>query len=187
MGCPLSLHGRAPFADEVDRLTDPLDEGWVRDSLTWFALLHDVPRWSLEDRVRDGLRMPAHVWKAILNGLGEATPPTEAGTINAPTLILWGAQDGLLSRSDQETPSHPDPRLRAEGVPRNGTSCAVGVPGTSGGRYDGVPQLARLRSGTKPAAAVVIPDDGGRPAGAQLRYPFGLRTYLVAAPASNSA
>lgn len=47
--------------------------------------------------------MPAHVRKAILNGLGEATPPTEAGTINAPTLILWGGHDGLLSRSDQET------------------------------------------------------------------------------------
>ncbi|MCO4236956.1 alpha/beta hydrolase [Pseudarthrobacter sp. MDT3-26] len=47
--------------------------------------------------------MPAHVWKAILNGLGEATPPTEAGSIHAPTLILWGGQDGLLTRGDQET------------------------------------------------------------------------------------
>lgn len=102
VGAPLSLHGRAPFADEVDRLTDPLDEGWVRDSLSWFPLLHDVPQWFLEDRVRDGLRMPAHVWKAILNGLGEATPPTELGTIHAPTLILWGDQDGLLPRRDQE-------------------------------------------------------------------------------------
>jgi rifampin ADP-ribosylating transferase len=102
VGCPLSLHGRAPFADEVERLKDPLDEGWVRDSLSWFPLLHDVPQWFLEDRVSDGLKMPAHAWKAILAGLGEATPPTEAGTIHAPTLILWGAEDGLLPRSDQE-------------------------------------------------------------------------------------
>ena len=102
VGCPLSLHGRAPFADEVNRLTDPLDEGWVRDSLSWFPLLHDVPQWFLEDRVRDGLKMPAHAWKAILAGLGEAAPPTEAGTIHAPTLILWGAEDGLLPRNDQE-------------------------------------------------------------------------------------
>ncbi|WP_104062438.1 alpha/beta fold hydrolase [Arthrobacter sp. 4R501] len=103
VGAPLSLHGRAPFADEVDRLTDPLDEDWVRDSLSWFPLLHEVPAWFVEDRVRDGLRMPAHVWKAILNGLGEATPPTESGTIHAPTLILWGEQDGLLTRGGQET------------------------------------------------------------------------------------
>jgi rifampin ADP-ribosylating transferase len=102
VGSPLSLQGRTSFADEVDRLTDPLDEDWVRDSLTWFPLIHEVPPWYLEDRVHDGLRMPAHAWKAILNGLCEATPPTESGTITAPTLILWGAEDNLLPRSGQE-------------------------------------------------------------------------------------
>ena len=103
VGSPLSLRGRPAFADEVDRLTDPLDEDWVRDSLSWFPLLHDVPRWFIEDRVRDGLKMPAHAWKAILDGLCDATPPTESGTIHAPTLILWGAHDGVLPRGDQET------------------------------------------------------------------------------------
>jgi pimeloyl-ACP methyl ester carboxylesterase len=29
-------------------------------------------------------------------------PPTEAGTITAPTLIIWGERDGLLSRDDEE-------------------------------------------------------------------------------------
>lgn len=103
VGSPLTLHGRAPFADEVDALTDPIDEVWVRDSLSWFPLLHAVPPWFLEDRVRDGLRMPAHAWKAILNGLAAATPPTESGAIHVPTLILWGAQDSLLPRDGQET------------------------------------------------------------------------------------
>lgn len=102
VGCPLSLRGRTAFADEVDTLTDPLKEGWVRDSLSWFPLVHQVPAWFVEDRVRDGLRMPAPAWKGILNGLCAATPPTESGTIEAPTLILWGAQDNLLPRSDQE-------------------------------------------------------------------------------------
>ncbi|MCO4250662.1 alpha/beta fold hydrolase [Pseudarthrobacter raffinosi] len=103
VGAPWSLHGRTAFADEVDALADPLDEDWVRASLAWFPLLHEVPAWYIEDRVRDGLRMPAHMWKGILNGLCEATPPTETGTIHAPTLILWGAQDSLLPRRDQET------------------------------------------------------------------------------------
>lgn len=102
-GSPLSLRGRPAFADEVDRLADPLDEGWVRESLTWFPLLHQVPAWFIEDRVRDGVRMPARAWKGILNGLCEAAPPTESGTIHAPTLILWGAQDNLLPRGGQET------------------------------------------------------------------------------------
>ena len=103
VGSPLSLRGRPAFADEVDTLTDPLDADWVRESLTWFPLLHEVPAWFLEDRVRDGLRMPARAWKAILDGLCDATPPTESGTIHAPTLILWGAKDNLLPRGDQET------------------------------------------------------------------------------------
>jgi rifampin ADP-ribosylating transferase len=47
--------------------------------------------------------MPARVWRTSLNGLGTAVPPTETGTITAPTLIIWGERDGLLSRDDQET------------------------------------------------------------------------------------
>ena len=30
----------------------------------------------------------------------EATPPTEAGTIHTPTLIIWGERDELLPRTD---------------------------------------------------------------------------------------
>jgi rifampin ADP-ribosylating transferase len=30
-----------------------------------------------------------------------ADPPTESGTIRAPTLILWGAQDEVLPREGQ--------------------------------------------------------------------------------------
>jgi rifampin ADP-ribosylating transferase len=105
VGSPLTLRGRPAFADEVDALDDPLDEAWVRDSLAWFPRVHHVPGWYIEDRVRDGLSMPAHAWNAILNGLCEATPPTESGTILAPTLILWGGQDNLLPRKDQEAPA----------------------------------------------------------------------------------
>ncbi|MHC6591536.1 alpha/beta fold hydrolase [Arthrobacter sp. C152] len=102
-GSPLSLQGRPAFADEVDALTDPLDEAWVRDSLSWFPLHHDVPAWYIEDRIRDGLKMPAHAWKGILGGLCAATPPTESGTIHTPTLMLWGGEDTVLPRQDQET------------------------------------------------------------------------------------
>lgn len=103
VGSPLSLQGRPAFADEVDALTDPLDEAWVRNSLTWFPRVHDIPAWYLENLVQDGLRMPAHTWKAILHGLIDAAPPTDTGPIRAPTLILWGARDNLLPRTDQET------------------------------------------------------------------------------------
>ncbi len=39
VGSPRSLHARPPFADEVERLSDPVDPAWVRESLTWFPPL----------------------------------------------------------------------------------------------------------------------------------------------------
>lgn len=101
VGSPRSLHGRPPFADEVERLTDPVDPAWVRESLTWFPRFHDVPAWYIEDRVRDGLRLPAHVWRNTMTGLITALAPTDTGTITAPTLIIWGDRDNLLTIEDE--------------------------------------------------------------------------------------
>lgn len=100
VGSPRSLLGRPSFADEVERLVDPVDRAWVERSLEWFPRFHDVPGWYLQDRVDDGVRAPAHVWRQALTGLTTARPPTEAGTIAAPTLIIWGGRDKLLPWED---------------------------------------------------------------------------------------
>ena len=42
------------------------------------------------------------MWKESLKGLTTAKPPTQTGTITAPTLIIWGARDELLPREDQK-------------------------------------------------------------------------------------
>ncbi|BCW49596.1 alpha/beta hydrolase [Arthrobacter sp. StoSoilB13] len=103
VGSPLSLNGKPLFASEIEALTDPISEDWVRESLSWYRLLHTVPAAYIEDRVQDGLAMPAAVWKASLRGYYEAVPPSEAGTISAPTLILWGAHDHIVPRHHQAT------------------------------------------------------------------------------------
>ncbi|MEO8221047.1 MAG: alpha/beta hydrolase [Specibacter sp.] len=102
VGSPVSLQGRPLFAAEVEALTDPVAEDWVRESLSWFPLVQEVPQWYLRDRVGDGAKMPAHAWKRILAGFSDATPPTEAGAIHAPVLILWGARDNVLPRWQQD-------------------------------------------------------------------------------------
>jgi pimeloyl-ACP methyl ester carboxylesterase len=113
VGSPRTLQGRPAFADEVEQLTDPIDLAWVRNSLTWFPTIQPVPPWYIDDRVRDGARIPAHVWREAFSGLTAARPPTDAGTITAPTLIVWGDQDELLTRDHEErlTAAIPDSRL----------------------------------------------------------------------------
>jgi pimeloyl-ACP methyl ester carboxylesterase len=101
VGSPRTLEGRPAFADEVDGLSDPIDPDWVRASIEWFPRFQPVPDWYIGDRVADGVTMPARVWKDALAGLGTAKPPTQTGTITAPTIIIWGGRDELLPHQDQ--------------------------------------------------------------------------------------
>ena len=61
-----------------------------------------MPQWYIDGRVDDGVGVPAYVRREALAGLVTARPPTEAGTITAPTLIVWGARDELLTREHQQ-------------------------------------------------------------------------------------
>lgn len=112
VGSPRTLQGRPAFADEMERLTDPVDAAWVRQSLTWFPRFHQVPQTYIEDRVQDGARIPAHVWRETFDGLCAATPPTDAGTITCPTLIVWGDRDELLGREQEEDLARAIPHSR---------------------------------------------------------------------------
>ena len=102
VGAPRSLAGRPPFAGDVDALTDPVDAGWVRASLDWFRLHTPVPAEYLAERVRDGVRMPAHAWRLSLDGLTSARPPSLARRIPLPALIIRGAHDDVISLEEHE-------------------------------------------------------------------------------------
>jgi pimeloyl-ACP methyl ester carboxylesterase len=120
-GSPRSLRGRlAPFAAEISGLRDPLDPAWVRAFTLAFVPPGTLPEWYVQVLVEDGLRIPAEIWQATLDGLATSVPPTDVGTIRAPTLVVMGAQDSLLGRQDGEALASLIPRARLAEYPDTG-------------------------------------------------------------------
>jgi non-heme chloroperoxidase len=104
MGSFTNMRGNRPVAelwDSVSKLTDPIDPGFVRE-FQLGTLAQPVPRAFLDTVVGESLKLPARVWRAALKGLMEADFSRDLGRIKAPTLIVWGDQDALFLRSDQE-------------------------------------------------------------------------------------
>jgi pimeloyl-ACP methyl ester carboxylesterase len=87
----------------VSKLTDPVDPALVR-AMTESMLAQPVPQAFLETAVREGLKVPAFVWKAVFESRWrlEGDFSGELGRIRAPTLIIWGDQDARYPRSEEE-------------------------------------------------------------------------------------
>ena len=118
-GCPRSLRERPAILDAVLALEDPVDPAFVREFVASTVSSH-VDEGFLALMVDDSCAVPAHVWKSTLTGLNEAEPPTETGTIAAPTVVLWGEQDAYLPRSEQEALAAAIPGARLETLPNTG-------------------------------------------------------------------
>ena len=101
-GAPHDLRGRPPFADEMARISDPVDPAWVRSFTAGFTDLDRLPSWYVDLLVADALRLPAAIWTATLHGLTTSRPPTDLGVITAPTLVISGGRDGLLGRGQTD-------------------------------------------------------------------------------------
>jgi rifampin ADP-ribosylating transferase len=95
-GTPRDLRGRPPFADELDRLHDPVDPAWARSFTAGLTDLDRLPSWYVDVLVEDSLRLPAAIWRASLHGLITSAPPTDLGVIDVPTLVVSGGRDHLV-------------------------------------------------------------------------------------------
>jgi non-heme chloroperoxidase len=85
----------------ISKLKDPISPDLVREFVEG-TLTRPVPRAFLEIIVQENLMVPARVWRATFEGLLDDDSLEELGKIKAPTLIVWGNQDAILPRSDQE-------------------------------------------------------------------------------------
>ncbi|GGN79538.1 alpha/beta hydrolase [Streptomyces albiflavescens] len=88
--------------ESVEGLSDPVPREFVEDFMARTAN-RPVARGLVETMVEESLKLPAYVWKETLRGLLEADLRATLAGILVPTLVIWGDQDDILPRDDQQT------------------------------------------------------------------------------------
>jgi pimeloyl-ACP methyl ester carboxylesterase len=88
--------------ETLSKLEDPVSPEFAREFV--LGTFHQpVPEEFLEMALSQSLKVPARVWRGYWEGVARTVDDTSRlGEIVAPTLILWGEQDTLLPREEQE-------------------------------------------------------------------------------------
>jgi non-heme chloroperoxidase len=89
------------WASTIADLTDPVDPTYIREFQV-STLARPVPPALLDTAVRESQRVPARVWRGAFADFLDADFSRELRNITAPTLIMWGDQDAICPRSDQD-------------------------------------------------------------------------------------
>jgi len=91
----------------VNQLTDPVDEAFVRE-FQMSTIAVPVPQPFLEAVIANSRRMPARIWKAVLQGLIDFRPVVLRPPVR--TLVLGGREDAVFSRTEQMVLARQFPR-----------------------------------------------------------------------------
>jgi non-heme chloroperoxidase len=92
------------LVEEVRALDDPVPPAFVRE-FQESTIYQPVPQEFLDTVVSESLKLPARVWRDYLEGAVLSIDHDYVlalGEINVPTLMLWGEQDPLFPREEQE-------------------------------------------------------------------------------------
>jgi pimeloyl-ACP methyl ester carboxylesterase len=91
----------AELTAAVAALTDPIDQGFVRD-FQESTVAGPVPPAFFETIVAESCKMPVRVFTDALAGLVEDDAFADLGRVAAPTLVAWGDRDAYCPRADQD-------------------------------------------------------------------------------------
>jgi non-heme chloroperoxidase len=91
----------------VDELTDPVNEAFVRE-FQMSTIAMPVPEPFLEAVIANSRRMPARIWKAVIQGLIKFEPAAVRPDVR--TLVLGGREDAVFSRTEQMVLARQFPR-----------------------------------------------------------------------------
>ena len=108
--------------EEVQALEDPVPPEFVRE-FQESTIYHPVPEEFLDTVVSESLKLPARVWRAymeqaVLSIDHDYVLPLRE--IDVPTLMLWGEQDPLFPREEQERLAEAIPDATLKVYPETG-------------------------------------------------------------------
>ena len=133
--------------EEVRALEDPVPPEFVRE-FQESTIYQPVPQEFLDTVVSESLKLPARVWRdyleqAVLSIDHDYVLPLRE--IDAPTLILWGEQDPLFPREEQERLAAAIPGATLKVYPESGHAAHWERP------EEVVRDLEAFMRGTRPA------------------------------------
>lgn len=104
LGAGASFHneGVLELQQAVDGLADPVPTDFV-EQFQASTCVEPVPEAFLAQVVAESLKLPARVWQVVLAELLTVDHSAQLARIQAPTLIIWGEQDGVVGRNAQDT------------------------------------------------------------------------------------
>lgn len=89
------------FYASVMALNDPIDTAFVYD-FQLSTVSTPVSLDYMNKLTQEGLKVPSGIWKSVLTNLLRQDYTRSLYKIEVPVLILWGDQDDICSRRDQE-------------------------------------------------------------------------------------
>lgn len=89
------------YETTIARLSDPVDPAFVRSFMDGL-FVQPVPDAFYESALEDAMKVPAHVWKRVFKNAMEEDLLRDLDTIEAPTLLIWGAEDDTVPQADRE-------------------------------------------------------------------------------------
>lgn len=96
-GNPVALE----LAKAVDALQDPVDPTFIREFQA-STFVQPLPPGFLDTAVAESQLVPAHVWKATLEGLLQVDHTARLPALHTPTLVVGGDKDGFFSVAQQQ-------------------------------------------------------------------------------------
>jgi non-heme chloroperoxidase len=123
IGSPTTLLNNETVGElgkEILALEDPISPEFVREFVSG-TIQDAVPEEFLAGAVSESLKVPARVWRDYYEGVVLTVDDTaRLGEIDAPTLILWGEQDAILPREEQEWRAAEIPNATLRAYPETG-------------------------------------------------------------------